>query len=382
MAPNLVTAGDSLLFTWLEALPEGKGHTLRFARFAGGRWGKPATVAAGPDFFANWADFPAPVQARDGSLVVHWLQKNGPGTYAYHVKLARSTDGGATWKATGTLHADRLAAEHGFVSWLPEAGGVRGFWLDGRKMVEEGPMGLRTALVRDGVAQDETLLDERVCECCQTDAALTDAGPVVVYRDRSATEVRDIMVIRKTPTGWSRPVRVHADDWQIPGCPVNGPAVAASGRRVAVAWFTSAPPDPRVQVAFSRDGGATFGPPVLIDGDQPLGRVDLVLDAKGDAVVSWDAYAPGGAAVRLRRATPDGKLGGPVTVTGTTASRASGFPRMARLGDILYIAWVAEGEPSQVRMASLPTPPPPTPAARPHPLGSSAPGAGSSPRNR
>lgn len=37
---------------------------------------------------------------------------------------------------------------------------------------------------------DEAELDNSVCECCQTSAAVTSQGPIAVYRDRSPTEMR------------------------------------------------------------------------------------------------------------------------------------------------------------------------------------------------
>jgi len=152
-------------------------------------------------------------------------------------------------------------------------------------------------------------------------------------------------------------VPVHADNWQIPGCPVNGPAVAAAGRHVAVAWFTAAEPaGPRVQVAFSEDGGQRFGEPVLVDGDQPPGRVDLQLDPKGNAIVSWLGSQGDGAAVRLRKVSPQGKAGAPVTVAATSSARSSGFPRTAVVGERLWLAWVenaGEGA-SKVRVGNLP----------------------------
>lgn len=356
MAPSLTVAGDALLLTWLEPLDpreRSKGHRLRFARASGGGWSKPATVVSGKDFFANWADFPGVIQAPDGSLTVHWLANTGDEKYSYSVFLARSTDGGATWGKAGMLH-EETPGEHGFVSWLPaKGGGVRAFWLDGREMTPEGGrMSLRTAVVGTKIGPGE-VVDADVCSCCQTDAALAAGGPVVAYRDHTKDEIRDISVVRRTPRGWSQPVRVHADGWKIPGCPVNGPAIGASGKNVAVAWFTAAPPSPRVQVAFSKDGGASFGPAVLVDGDKPLGRVDLALAADGSALVSWLALAGEEAQVRLRRFLPDGKAGKPLTLASTSASRNSGFPRTALLGGNLYVAWVEDGEVSRVRVGSL-----------------------------
>jgi hypothetical protein len=361
MAPSLTLAGADVLLTWLEPVDAkgGKGHRLRFSRLSGDRWATPVTIASGSRFFANWADFPGSIQATDGSIVVHWLEETGANDYAYGVKLARSTDGGATWAPAGPLHPEDNLNEHGFVAWVPEGkGGVRGFWLDGREMKgkgeAEGAMTLRTAIVRNGKAAGEERIDGQVCSCCQTDAAVAAGGPVVTYRDRSGEEVRDVYVIRRTPWGWSRPVRVHADNWKIPGCPVNGPAIAASGRRVAVAWFTAAPPNPRVYVAFSEDGGATFGPAALVDSGQPFGRVDLALDGNGDALVGWLAANGKDAGVRLRRVTAGGKPGRPLTLAVTSGARSSGFPRLVRDGGRLVVAWVDDGTPSKVRAAAVP----------------------------
>jgi hypothetical protein len=347
MAPSLVSAGKDVLLTWLE--PIGSSHRLQISRLSAGRWSPPVTVASGPGLFANWADFPSVAQAPDGSLVAHWLAKTGDGTYAYGVFLGRSMDGGATWKPAGLLHDDGVAAEHGFVSWVPEGKSLRAFWLDGRETVKEGPMTLRTSLLdgRTGSPRAAELVDGRVCDCCQTDAALASAGPVVAYRGRTADEVRDILVRRRPSAGtagWSQPVRVGSDNWKIPGCPVNGPAIAAAGKTVAVAWFTGAPPGPRVQVAFSKDAGATFGKPVLVDGEKPLGRLDLVLDGKGNALVSWMALEGEGAAVRLRRVSPAGKADPPTTLALTSASRSGGVPRMVASGGRLYVAWVDDSE--------------------------------------
>ncbi len=113
-------------------------------------------------------------------------------------------------------------------------------------------MTLRSALIGlDGLkVGKDTELDARTCDCCQTDSARTREGLVVVYRDRSETGVRDIALVRQTPTGWSEPVQVARDGWLIDACPVNGPAVDARGDTVVVAWFTAAD-KPRVRLAFS-----------------------------------------------------------------------------------------------------------------------------------
>lgn len=209
----------------------------------------------------------------------------------------------------------------------------------------------QTTIGRQGELGPEMLLDPRACDCCQTAAALTSDGPILVYRDRSPREVRDIAITRHVDGRWTEPRRVHDDGWVIPACPVNGPAVSADGRRVAVAWFTAAQDTPRVRVAFSDDAGAGFAPPVRIDDGDPAGRVDIELLPGAAALVSWIERTADGAEVRVRRVQSDGRVGPSVAIATSTAERASGFPRMARSGDVVVFAWTQPGSPSRVRVA-------------------------------
>ncbi|TDI43251.1 MAG: TlpA family protein disulfide reductase [Acidobacteria bacterium] len=361
MAPRLSSSGADLFLTWLEPVTgDEDGHSLKFSRLEGhgdsALWSEPVEIVRGESFFANWADNPGVQRGGDGALVAWWLAKSADDTYAYDVHLARSTDEGRTWAAAGKLNRDGIKSEHGFVSAVTDAGGVRAFWLDGREMTlgsssgheGSGSMTLRTAVVGADI-MDEELLDMRVCECCQTAATVAGEGPVVVYRGRTDGEIRDIWIARRTATGWSAPAPVHEDGWHVPGCPVNGPAVAARPDhpdQLAVAWFTAADDLARVQVSFSRDGGSTFSKPVVVDSEKPLGRVDLVWDGSGAALVLW--LAPSGpdgeAQVLLRRVPPAGPPGAVVHIATTRTSRASGFPRMARHGSDLILTWTEPGE--------------------------------------
>lgn len=372
MGASLARVAGTPLLSWLEPLPDSntpdtgnERWRLRSSRFRDSSWVPPVTVAEGGDLFANWADFPgvgAVGVPGDSSAVAHWLAVSGPDKYAYSIALAGTKDGGATWNPLGWLPKDRTAAEHGFVSWLPEAGrqrgggGLRAFWLDGRGMPAGGPMTLRSATVDpERGSSGEELLDDSVCDCCQTDAAMTSEGPIVVYRDRTTEEIRDIAIRRSRQGTWSPPMLVHADGWHIAGCPVNGPAVAALDRRVAVAWFTGAP-TPRVLLAFSMDAGATFSPPIPIDTESPLGRVDLVLDREGRAIVAWLGHEPGEkerAALRLQRFPPTGPAGGAITIATTASGRASGFPRLLLDDEHLLVAWTEPGKTGRLHASRL-----------------------------
>ncbi|MBS1806654.1 MAG: exo-alpha-sialidase [Acidobacteria bacterium] len=350
--PNLAVSPNGRVYlSWIERLGEGR-FSLRFSVLEKEKWSAPQTIAEGSNWFVNWADFPSMIALPDGSLAAHWLAKSGPGTFEYDVTISRSFDGGKTWGKPFVPHRDGVKAEHGFVSlFAAKDGNLAAVWLDGREMKSgegsgsdhghgHGNMTLRYVKIkRDGTLTDEAVLDTRVCECCQTSAAMTADGPVVVYRDRSEQEIRDTSIVRLRDGQWSQPVSVFQDGWQINGCPVNGPSIAASGRRVAVAWFTGVNNKPRVKLAFSDDAGASFGEPITVDDGNPAGRVEALLLADGSALVCWLEKIQGGGEVRVRRVKPDGKFDPAMVVSATGAARSNGFPQMVRVGKTLVFAW-------------------------------------------
>jgi hypothetical protein len=348
--------------TWIEKSSDST-QAVRYARLDAEVWSPVRTVAERGDFFVNWADFPAVAVATSGTLLVHWLQRRGMGRYAYDVRFAQSDDGGATWRGADVLHGDGKEAEHGFVALWPDTGNTVGAaWLDGRAMTgehapsaERGAMQVMTTRVSsDGSHPLELSLDDRTCECCQVNAAVAARGPVVVYRNRDADEVRDIAIVRNVGGQWTPPAIVHNDGWKIAACPVNGPAVAARGDTVVVAWFTGAQDTARVRVAWSVDGGASFGAPMRADAGAPAGRVDLELLDDGSAALSWlERVDSTSAQVLLRRVLRDGTVRPHTVVASTKGSRASGFPKIARRADDLVAAWTIPGDTARVRLARI-----------------------------
>jgi hypothetical protein len=357
--PNLAVSPDGVVYmTWLE--PRDSGHALRVSAYDGSRWSPPGTIRTGRDFFVNWADFPSLEVLADGRLAAHWLQRTAKGTYAYGVRIAQSSDGGTTWSPAVIPHRDTSPNEHGFVALWRDGEQLGAAWLDGRKFDKAGHsptnemMLAATTISGDGRRDAELRLDERVCDCCQTSAALTSNGPILVYRDRTPDEIRDIAIVRRIGGRWTSPVRVHADGWRINACPVNGPAVATRANRVAVAWFTAANDSPRVKVAFSANAGATFGSAARVDDGNPGGRVDVHVLGDGSALVSWIERVGGDTAeLRLRRVLPEGRAGRSMTVATSSAARASGFPRLAVRGQSALLAWTEVGRPSAIRVARV-----------------------------
>lgn len=371
-SPDLSRAPDGrLLLSWISEVP-GRRPAFQFAEHLPDRgWQTARTIAVGNSMFVNWADTPHISATPDRALWAHWLQKSADAPYAYDVMLVRSLDHGMNWSAPRKVHDDATTTEHGFVSmWAQDDGQLGMVWLDGRNTGggaghgtgegdghaghggARGPMSLRAAVFDANMAErDAAQIDADVCDCCQTDVATTSDGALLVYRDRTKDEVRDIYATRfdgKAKT-WSTPKPVHADGWKMPACPVNGPSVAALGKQAVVAWYTGANDEVAVKLAVSADAGSSFGKPVVVDkGPDVAGRVAVAIDAQQVWMV-WLREERGAQSLWLARYAPD--LSKEVQRTKLAdvngRGRATGMPKLVLDGDAAYVVWtdVVEGTP-------------------------------------
>jgi len=327
---------DRLVLSWME--PKDDISLLRYSVLDQGTWQPAVTAVQDQDMFVNWADLPAVTPLETGALLAHWLSYVADSPYAYQILTAISIDAGSTWSIPVSPHTDGTATEHGFLSAYPAGDGTGLIWLDGRETPDKG-MTLRGAVLdAEGGLSNESLLDDLVCDCCQTDVAVTDAGPIAVYRNRTDDEVRDIYVSRYLDGTWQPGTPVSDDGWEISGCPVNGPSIAANGDRIAVAWFTAANGNPMVKAAFSKNAGKSFSKPVEIASKGTSGHVGVSLIDKHTYVVSWmESDENGSYEINLRGRTVDGQMGRVQTVGRTSVART--VPQMKLVGDKLILAW-------------------------------------------
>ncbi len=351
--PQLSVSTRGVLLSWVERTTD--LATLKFSERTASGWTEARTVASGRNWFVNWADVPSVMRLPAGTLVAHWLQKSGADTYAYDVRLSYSRDDGKTWSPSFIPHHDGTKTEHGFASLFPLGDGLGAVWLDGRNMKSAaghdehgGGGGVMTVhfgrFDRDFKQVEESVVDARVCECCPTAVTVTSEGVIAAFRDRSDAEIRDIYTSRLVNGKWSAPAAIHADGWTIAACPVNGPALSASGRHVAASWFTVKADQGQAYLAFSADAGQTYGAPIRVDDGGSLGRVDVALVPDGSAAVAtWIEFADQRSQFRARRIDRNGSRSAPVTLAGLAAGRASGYPRMALNGRELVFAWTESG---------------------------------------
>jgi hypothetical protein len=351
---SLYKAKDGTIYmSWIETSEDNNSKLLFATLKKNNLWSTPKIIATGNDWFVNWADFPSITAFGKQNLAAHYLEKSAPDTFAYNVKLTISNDNGNTWDKTLIPHTDNTESEHGFVSKVELSDDTfLSVWLDGRKSAYAEKdstitreMTLRSAVIdKNGEIKQEYLLDPRVCDCCQTDVAMTNNGPIAIYRNRTEDEIRDIYYVRQVENQWTQPKPIYNDNWKIAGCPVNGAAMSTKDDIVAVAWFTRANNTPKVKVTFSNNNGETFEAPINISDIEPLGRVDIELLNDNSALVSWMDVVNDNTVIQLQRVQQNGTLSDLVTLTESSESRSSGFPRMVVKDGLAYVSWTHVGD--------------------------------------
>ncbi|MCB0457511.1 MAG: hypothetical protein R2776_04080 [Flavobacteriaceae bacterium] len=358
--PRLFSNGAELFLSWVTQ--KDSLSVLNYSKYSGGVWTPTEEIISGTDWFVNWADFPQ-IAENNGIILTSFLQKSASGTYTYDVKLNLYNNSTKTWKKNFVLHNDGTQSEHGFVSIKPYVGNSFFVtWLDGRNTVGghenhaehgSGAMNLRGAIVfEDGTIDYDKILDDRVCDCCNTAAAIgANDELIVVYRDRSEDEIRDIAMKRWTrDSNWVAPKIIGNDHWKIEGCPVNGPAVDTFEDGVVVAWFTGVNEEGSVNVAFS----GTYENPIRVDAGNATGRVDVVMLSGTEAAVLWMEPKGEEEVIQLVKVSSNGTKGTPITISKTSRERASGFPQLEKVGDMLFVAWTVTSETnSKIKMASV-----------------------------
>jgi len=358
--PSLVSNNGKLSLTWIST-DEDMNTSLNFRQFKNEGWTNPLRLANGSDWFVNWADFPTHAISGD-QVLTSYLKKSASGTYHYDIFLSLHKLSGEKVKEDFILNTDGFKAEHGFVSISSnDSEGFLITWLDGRNTVEkdeEGnqrPMTIRFAEITDtGDIINEVELDSSVCDCCQTSMTYTNKGPLVVYRDRTKEEVRDIYVARNIDKIWENPIPVHNDGWVIYGCPVNGPKVVSSSNNIAVSWFTVSDGIPKVNLSFSESYGASFGNPIKINEFNAIGRVDTAFLNEKEVIVSYMEGNDNGTYLRIKKVSTDGTVSRPITISKIDSGRGTGVPQLEILDDEIFIVWtVFDDESNQLKTVRL-----------------------------
>ena len=358
--PFLFSNNKELFMSWTHKINDSI-TSLNYSKLINNKWSNPIEIIKGKDWFVNWADF-STIAENNGNVLSHFLPKSEDGTFTYDIYLKQFNKKDSLWQNEFILHDDGTKSEHGFVTMLPYKNDSFFItWLDGRNTSGghdyngAGAMTIRaTEVSADGKKSNETELDAKTCDCCQTSAAITENGPIVVYRDRSDNEIRDINITRLIDGSWTTPVTIHSDNWKIDGCPVNGPKAANYQNNLVVAWYTEAEEIPTVKLIFSKDNGVTFDEPAIIDKIKTIGRVGVNMIDNESALVSWVTSEDSRTVIKAVKVHISGKKENPVIVSEFDPSRSSGFPQLEILDGKAYFAWTdVSGESPMIKIAFL-----------------------------
>jgi hypothetical protein len=336
--------------SWVEE--EGNMATLKYSSFDGEKWSTPNTISQDSTWFVNWADYPSIISQNGTPLAAHWLNKKPGGTYAYDINISTYTD--ESWNPAIAPHLDNTATEHGFVSMEPASDSTFiAVWLDGRNTSGRShdeysdlskAMTLRGALIhRNGSILESYLIDESVCDCCNTALTKTDDGFMVVYRNRTEDEIRDIYSSAFINGSWSKPKIVHQDSWKIAACPVNGPAIDAKNNMLATAWFTGAGNSNKIQLAISHDFGKSFTNKFIVSDRLPIGRVDVEIE---DEIiwVSWLSSDNDKNNIFISSYSTSGKSLNTYKIPDIANKRQTGFPQLEIIDGKLLVVFTDASE--------------------------------------
>jgi hypothetical protein len=359
-----VAPGGGVYVSWV-AHGAGREADVWLARFDGeGRQdGAPVRVNPTAGGATAWrGDPPQVALAPGGEVYVAWTARVGVG-HGTTLFLSASRDGGKSFEPPVKVNDDATDCVHGMHS-LAAGGDGRVYlaWLDERNIAPpqeskhgeqagapKGSGGMHGEQNREVFFAASTdggrtfpknrRVAAEACPCCKTALAAAPDGRVYLgWRQVLPGDMRHIAVASTENGGESfgEPVVVSDDRWELRGCPVSGPALAAgSGGSLRVLWYTAgAAGQPGLYSAESVDGGRSFAPRRAVREGNLRGTPALLVDGRGGFVVLFEGADEAGANSLWRAGLGEGKAA-PVAA-GESASAAAQAGRV-------YVAYVAQG---------------------------------------
>jgi len=381
LVPQLASVGhDSVLLAWYEPRKSG-GYAFRFATWTPRGWNAVQQVVSDDSVFMHPTDLPSVTKLSSGALGAVWQRRVNKATsgdgWQYEFRVQFSTDGGASWSSPVIPHTgSTLGGEHEFHAAWPTADGRLGMaWIDPRDQTVVTPKDttipaqylgamqlVATTVSPDGSVAPESVIDDVMCECCPNSVAMTPTGPLLAYRDKRVPAgvprdslryemnvLRDLSFARlvsadsQSPAHWVSGRRATEDNWIYNGCPNNGPSLAASGKQVALGWWTGEGEHPRVQLKWSTDGGETFGGAKVVSDGRADGQVSVGVSG-ANKVVAWLQAG----AIQVRRYDASGSPSA-IQQLGAAGGRHR-IPSMIPLSDgSVLLGWIGSGGHLQLR---------------------------------
>lgn len=190
------------------------------------------------------------------------------------VRFSYSTDGGKSFAPAVTVNNDGYEIGHSFNEMLvAEDGEVTLVWLDGRERKTDPKYhgsALYSAYGRigdDGIEFSNTKLADQTCVCCRISMTYTaDDKVAAMWRHIYDDNIRDHAITTFDDKNQQAiPYRASFDQWQINGCPHQGPGLSINKEnRYHMVWFNNGTKGKGLFYAYSDDAGKSQSKPVSL----------------------------------------------------------------------------------------------------------------------
>jgi len=171
-----------------------------------------------------------------------------------------------------TINNDNLLTGHSFNEMVvTQAGDVYIAWLDGRAKVAAAKQGIRLRsseiyLAHANFEQGKNVFDNNylakgTCVCCRLAMGLDNRElPMLMWRHVFGDNYRDHGFLTMKNQAQANPMqRVSFENWQVNGCPHQGPSIVKGGDdRVHMSWFNNADDASGLFYGYSDDNGRSM----------------------------------------------------------------------------------------------------------------------------
>lgn len=350
-------AADSRGRLWMLGKAEqGDGKSLLVLRRsddAGKSW-SPATVVSQEAAGARGEERPKITFGLNDEMYIVYTRAaaNPKLPHEGDVRFVRSLDGGKSFSAPMSVHANSDAIVHAFGSLLVDLKGhVYVAWLDSRnrETARANKETHRGVSIYYAVSTDagksfrgDYRIADHTCECCRLGLALdAKQRPAVMWRHIFEPNIRDHAIATLNVDGKAGAIeRASYDDWRIDACPHQGPSFAygSDGRRHQ-AWFTVKGEEAGIYYAATGKNGE-LGVPVQL-GTHQAKQAEVAVKGATVAVV-WKQYDGESTALVSRISDDNGLTWAQKEIARTRSD--SDRPQLLNGSAGLLVAWHVAGE--------------------------------------
>ena len=355
--PSLTKTNENdLILSWIQ--PDGDNQSLYFSVFEDNVWNEPTKIAQ--NVMPNWADIPNVMQINEDFWASSWPIYQTD-SYGYDTEIAISNDGGKSWGSPFKLNTDITPTEHGFVSLFADKNNLGVVWIDGRDYFHNGEFKfissegkklgshIRFSKFNDkGDRLSEEVIDDLVCDCCQTDIIASRDKHYLVYRNRNSSETRDISIRSYSNNTWSNETMINNDNWNINACPINGPSIASKDNVVAVSWYDGSDDIGRILSKVSYDYGKSFQDLIIVDTNDVYGHTDIIITSNSKIFVSWLSNDNNDLTLKVKEIYSNYTTS-PFVIYKEIGLGPSDFPKIEYYDNKLFIAWTSYDKTMQVK---------------------------------